>query len=73
MGDWFNDCFHGKGKYLFANGDTYMGQLENGQKAGKGKYIYANENVYEGEWCNDRKHGTGCFTYTKVGEKYIGK
>jgi hypothetical protein len=47
---------HGKGKYLFKNGDIFQGDWQNGQKEGNGKFIYTlngKKNTLIGYWKND--------------------
>ena len=48
---------HGRGKYIFPNGNTYEGQYEAGVRHGKGKFTYANGGVYSGGFENGKKHG----------------
>ena len=55
---------HGKGTFIYPNGDKYVGQLSNNLKQGNGKMIYANGNIYEGEFDQDLFHGKG--TYTQI-------
>lgn len=47
--------FHGKGFYIFSNGERYEGELVNGSKTGTGIYYYFNGNVYQGEFLSDKK------------------
>jgi len=58
-----NDAMHGHGIYTFANGDVYVGNLENNDFTGQGTKTYANGDVYEGQWANDKKNGPGRMTY----------
>jgi len=44
---------NGSALVLFANGDKYIGGLENGKKSGKGLYIYSDGSAYKGTWDND--------------------
>ena len=46
----------------YKNGDTYEGQLVNGQIHGFGKCIYANKDVYMGYFENGKRHGYGVYT-----------
>ena len=48
---------HGRGKYVFPNGNTYEGQYEAGVRHGKGKFTYANGGVYTGGFANGKKNG----------------
>lgn len=41
MKDWDDDEMHGKGKYLYTNGDIYKGDFFEGMIQGIGVYEYA--------------------------------
>ena len=56
-GQWVDDTMHGRGKYIFPNGNTYEGQYEAGVRHGKGKFTYANGGVYTGGFANGKKNG----------------
>ena len=43
---------HGKGTYLWRNGDKYEGEFKNGKKSGFGIKSLRNW-LYIGEWNND--------------------
>ena len=46
-----NDKFEGMGKYIYENGDYYIGQFSNGSKRGKGREYYKNGKIkIEGEF-----------------------
>ena len=49
----------GRGKYTWANGDSYEGNWDNGEQSGRGRYRYAIDDVYEGNWAHGRKNGRG--------------
>ena len=40
-----NDIFDKDGKYIFVNGDFYIGTFYNGLKYGKGKLYYKNRDL----------------------------
>ena len=40
-----NDKFEGKGKYIFEDGDYYIGEWKNGSKHGKGIIYYKSGNI----------------------------
>ena len=64
-GQWVDDTMHGRGKYVFPNGNTYEGQYEAGVRHGKGKFTYANGGVYTGGFANGKKNGfVSCSTRT---------
>jgi len=62
---------HGKGEYIFANGDLYVGEWNNGQKHGEGKFIYAN-GCYIGQSKNGQRHGKGEYIFAN-GDLYVGE
>jgi hypothetical protein len=43
---------HGKGKYLYANGNHYQGEFINDLPHGQSVYILENGNIYLGLWEN---------------------
>ena len=57
-GDFVNDKYEGKGKYIFENGEYYIGQWSNGQRQGKGAMYLSNGYMkYEGNFVNDTYEG----------------
>jgi len=60
------DCINGKGTYLFANGDKYVGEWRDGKEHGQGTKIYPGGAKYVGEFRNGSIHGLG--TYVGVHE-----
>lgn len=50
---------HGKGKYIWRNGDSYEGEWENGLMHGNGVYKWHNGDVYTGTFSNNKMHGKG--------------
>ena len=69
-GQILNGLFHGVGKIIFDNGDSYVGQFENNKYHGYGEYHFVNGDYYKGTWKNGIKHGKG-FEKSKEGT-YIG-
>ena len=53
------NCKNGRGIYLYADGNIYEGDFENGLPNGTGKISYANGDVYEGEIEKGSLHGKG--------------
>ena len=58
-GNFEKNLFHGKGKYIFYNGDMYDGDFEFGIRKGKGIYIKQNGIKFEGLWDNNVPNGFG--------------
>ena len=55
VGYFINDKREGNGKYIFENGEYYIGQWKNGLFHGKGIYYYSNGNIkYDGDFINDK-------------------
>ena len=53
-GDWINNKREGNGKYIFENGEYYIGQFKNGLFHGKGIYYYSNGKIKKkGNWINN--------------------
>ena len=51
---------HGRGTLTKANGDTYIGEFENGLFNGEGEYKWAGGNLkYKGQYRNGQMHGYG--------------
>jgi len=66
------DCKNGKGRFIYENGDKYIGEFKNGLPHGRGVYHYQNGNVYRGQWFQHKRHGYGTFAWTS-GDTYIGE
>ncbi|ETV98571.1 hypothetical protein, variant [Aphanomyces invadans] len=62
-GMYHKDKRHGRGTYLWANGDKYMGEFYNGRMHGKGVLLSASTgDVFEGTWVKGVvAHGTKRF------------
>ncbi len=62
-GETLNGLRHGKGKYVWPDGEFYEGDWANNVRHGKGKYSYANGNVYVGDFLEDSITGKGRMEY----------
>ena len=59
-GNFINGKLEGNGKFIWENGNYYIGQFKNGKKHGKGIIYFKDGNIaYEGDFFNDKKEGTG--------------
>lgn len=78
MGDFFTKCSpDGLGVIIYANGDTYEGQLKSNQRHGYGRYIWGDSEheyygaVYVGEYQADLRNGEGTYVWPD-GRTYVG-
>ena len=72
-GNFINGKLEGNGKFIWKNGQYYIGQFKNGKKHGKGIIYYKNGNImYEGDFINDKREGNGKLIL-KNGQYYIGE
>ncbi len=62
---------NGTHKFIFSNGDKYIGAFKNTKRHGEGTMIFANGEVYTGSWEQDKFHGYGTLTWGN-GDKYEG-
>lgn len=62
---------HGRGTYIYANGNVVIGIWDNGNII-QGTANYANGNVYVGSFKDGQRHGRGTFQFSD-GEKYVGE
>ena len=53
---------HGKGKFIYKNGDKYIGEYRNNKMWGKGTYYFSDGTIYEGEWVDNAREGHGKMT-----------
>jgi hypothetical protein len=51
-GEFFQGIIHGRGVYVWSNGDRYIGQFSKGQLHGHGVMKYINGNESAGLWQN---------------------
>ena len=65
QGDLVNDLPEGQGKFVWDDGDSYVGQWSKGARQGMGKQTYP-WGYYEGMWQNNKGHGKGV-KYLKEG------
>lgn len=51
------DCINGYGSFMYANGESYVGDFKDGLKHGKGIFYSADGDIYRGEFKDDIPHG----------------
>lgn len=61
-GNFIDGKFHGTGKLIYTNGDTYTGDFYEGRICGQGSLIVGNLS-YEGQWRDDQYDGRGILKY----------
>jgi hypothetical protein len=66
------DCENGKGRYIFPNGDKYIGEFKHAKLDGRGVYTSKNGNVYKGQFKDNMRHGYGTYKWLN-GDSYIGE
>jgi hypothetical protein len=47
-----DDVYHGFGRYIYSNGNYYIGNWADGKRCGKGKLVDTSGKVYDGMWKN---------------------
>ena len=62
---------HGRGLFMWEDGEYYLGYWENDMQEGMGTNVYSNGNKYEGYYKNGKKEGKGSYEW-KNGDIYIG-
>ena len=62
---------HGRGLFIWEDGEFYLGYWQNDKREGKGTNNYSNGDIYEGEYKNGKKEGKGTYKW-KNGDIYIG-
>ena len=72
-GYFVNDKYDGEGKYIWTNGEYYIGQWSKGERNGKGIDYYKDGTIrYDGDFVNGKYQGNGKYIL-KNGEYYIGQ
>ena len=62
---------HGRGLFIWEDGEFYLGYWANDKREGKGTNTYSNGDVYQGEYKNGKKEGNGTYKWAN-GDVYIG-
>ena len=63
---------HGKGAYMWQNGESYDGEWYKGMRQGKGIWKGCNGESYNGEWRRGKAHGFGTHVWSN-GDQYDGE
>ncbi len=61
-----------KGRFVYANGDWYVGEIKTGKKSGDGMFYHSNGERYVGKFKDDKANGLGTYYYVD-GKKYVGE
>lgn len=71
-GTHYNGHLDGYAEIRYANGNTYVGNVDHGKRYKYGKFTFAASGArYEGEWNNDLMEGTGTYSYGAENLPYI--
>ncbi len=68
----YGDCDNGYGKYVWENGDEYIGDWVDNQQEGNGTFYFKTGSKYVGEYKSGTRWGTGTYTWS-TGEKHTGQ
>jgi hypothetical protein len=71
IGDFKDEYPHGSGKFFYADGVVFKGEVFRGKRQGKGETQYANGDRYVGEFFEDLRDGEGKYYYSN-GQRYEG-
>ena len=66
---YWSDCF---GKYIFSDGNEYIGEFKNGKLEGKGTFKFLNGDVYSGQFRDNKYNGNGRYSFVD-GRYYVGE
>lgn len=72
IGCTIGDCQNGKGRFIFDNGDKYIGEFKNSLPHGRGNYQGYNGSTYKGPFIKGKRQGYGSFNWSN-GDQYIGE
>lgn len=64
--------YTGKNKYVYASGDTYVGDYLNGKRNGNGTYTWVSGQSYTGEFAGDTMEGNGTYDFGGGKAPYTG-
>ncbi|MEM8542718.1 MAG: pentapeptide repeat-containing protein [Cyanobacteria bacterium P01_H01_bin.119] len=62
----------GRGTMIFANGDRYDGEFQDGDRSGCGTFTFANGRQYMGQFRSDTFDGIGVWQM-ETGDRYVGQ
>ena len=66
------NCNNGKGTYIYADGEKYVGEFKDNNRNGQGTYTYPDGEKYVGEWKDGIENGQGTYKWPD-GRKYSGE
>lgn len=53
-GKFKNDIYSGYGRFIYSNGNYYVGNWLDGKRSGRGRLIARSGRTYEGQWQNNK-------------------
>jgi len=56
-GQFKDDVYHGFGRFIYTNGNYYIGNWQMGKRSGRGKFVDMNGKTYSGLWQNSKLVG----------------
>lgn len=60
---WKDNKKNGKGKEVYKNGESFVGQFKDDSKEGEGLWTFKGNFKFEGTWKNNKKNGVGKFYF----------
>ena len=70
-GEFRDNKKHGRGAYVWSNGNRYEGDFVGDEPSGRGKFVFASGDLYEGEYAKGAFNGKGV-VIAKNGDKTEG-
>ena len=65
------NCYYGRGTYIYADGEKYVGEWQSDQRHGRGTFT-SKDGEYVGQWKDNIPSGYGIWTFAD-GQKYVGE
>jgi hypothetical protein len=71
-GGWRDGKYHGRGAFLWPNGDRYEGDWNDNKRTGLGVFSWLNGDRYDGKFRDAKFHGKGVYLWAN-GNRYEGE